>query len=125
MGKRYLIDTNAAIDFLNNRLPQKTTNLIYGAEMHMSVVTRMELLGSPGATREELKAYKNFIRASTVYDLDERIILKGIDVRKNYRLKLPDTIIAATALVNNFTLITRNVADFKKVPKLNILNPWE
>lgn len=51
--------------------------------------------------------------------------LKGIEVRKNYSVKLPDAIIAATALVHDYTLVTRNASDFKKISGLKLLNPWE
>lgn len=36
-----------------------------------------------------------------------------------------DAYIAATALVHNFTLVTRNVKDFQDIPKLKLLNPFE
>jgi predicted nucleic acid-binding protein len=40
-------------------------------------------------------------------------------------LKMPNAIIAASALVHGLTLLTRNFSDFKKIPQLNIINPWE
>ena len=39
--------------------------------------------------------------------------------------KLPDAIIAATAINHNLILITRNVADFKKITRLKVLNPYD
>ena len=42
-----------------------------------------------------------------------------------YKIKLPDAIIASTALANNFILITRNSKDFDKLENLKILNPYE
>jgi toxin FitB len=38
---------------------------------------------------------------------------------------MPYAIIAATALIHNLTLLTRNLSDFKKIPQFNIINPWE
>ncbi|MDR1220966.1 MAG: PIN domain-containing protein [Treponema sp.] len=40
-------------------------------------------------------------------------------------MKLPDAIIAATALTENFALVTRNNDDFKNIAGLELLNPWE
>jgi len=40
-------------------------------------------------------------------------------------MKLPDAIIAATALVYDLTLVTRNVADFKNIDRLKLVNPWD
>ena len=119
------MDTNAVIDYLDKKLPVKSLNLIYDTDGQISVITRMELLAAPNATKNELNILRNFIKTSTVHYMDESIIQKGIDIRRNYRLKLPDAIIAATAVVNKFTLITRNVADFKGIPNLSLLNSWE
>lgn len=52
------------------------------------------------------------------------MILQTIEVRKNYRIKLPDAIIAATAMVHGFTLVSRNDADFGKITGLKYWNPF-
>jgi predicted nucleic acid-binding protein len=41
------------------------------------------------------------------------------------KIKLPDAIIAATALTENYILVTRNIGDFKHIPGLELLNPWD
>ena len=41
-----------------------------------------------------------------------------------HTIKLPDAIIAATALVYDLTLISRNVSDFKNIEGLKVLNPF-
>jgi len=56
--------------------------------------------------------------------LEEAIILKAIEIRKINRVKLPDAIVAATALVNSQILITRNVSDFKNINGLQVIDPW-
>jgi len=43
---------------------------------------------------------------------------------KQNKIKLPDAIIAATALIEGFILVTRNTDDFKKFPTLELLNPF-
>ena len=58
-----------------------------------------------------------------MYPLDEPIIIKAIETRKTYKTKLPDAIIAATALINGLTLISSNIKDFKNIQGLNLLNP--
>ncbi len=124
MEQRYLIDTNAIIDYLDNKLPEKGTNLIDGIDMLISIINRMELLSWNEATGEQIQVLEAFINSSIVFGLDEKTILKAIDIRKNIRLKLPDAIIAATALTNGLILITRNISDFKNVPELQIIDPW-
>ena len=44
-------------------------------------------------------------------------------IRKKYKTKLPDAIIAATALVYNLVLISRNIPDFKNINGLKVINP--
>lgn len=46
-----------------------------------------------------------------------------IAIREIYKIKLPDAIITATALVYNLTLITRNISDFQNIESLKIINP--
>ncbi|XWN35316.1 MAG: hypothetical protein ROO73_00790 [Roseivirga sp.] len=46
-------------------------------------------------------------------------------LRRQYNIKLPDAIIAATSLAYDLTLITRNVADFKNITSLRLVNPYE
>jgi len=65
-----------------------------------------------------------FINASEVFALEESVILKAIEIRKTHKTKLPDAIIAATALVNELTIITRNTKDFDKIERLEVLNPY-
>ena len=67
--------------------------------------------------------YQEFVNASKIYGIDKEIISKTIEVRKDHRLKIADAIIAATALVNNFTLIADNDKDYLKVPALKYVNP--
>ena len=50
---------------------------------------------------------------------------KTADIRKKQKIKLPDAIIAATALVYELSLVSRNVSDFKNIDGLQLINPWE
>ena len=49
---------------------------------------------------------------------------RAIQIRKSMRIKVPDAIIAATALEMDAVLMTRNEGDFKAVEGLQIMNPW-
>jgi predicted nucleic acid-binding protein len=51
--------------------------------------------------------------------LDENVVKQTIAIRKTHKIKLPDAVIAATALVYGLSLISRNEADFKKIPHLS------
>lgn len=69
----------------------------------------------------ESEALSSFISNSDIFDLEENIILETIQIRKKHNIKLPDAIIAATCLVNNFSLITNNIKDFDKIRHLQIV----
>lgn len=58
--------------------------------------------------------------------MDDDLLLTTIQIRKqNSKLKLPDAIIAATAITKNLILITRNTEDFKNITELKTINPFE
>jgi len=55
----------------------------------------------------------------------EDIVSKTIEIRKLRKPKVADAIIAATAIVHGLTLISRNDKDFKNLPGLSFINPFD
>jgi predicted nucleic acid-binding protein len=106
-------------------LPGKIADLIDTIVIQMSVISRIELLAWPRASMSQILALNSFINICIVHNLNEKIIIKTIELRKDHRIKLPDAIIAATAITNDLTLITRNIADFKKVTDLELIDPYK
>jgi predicted nucleic acid-binding protein len=51
--------------------------------------------------------------------------MKTAEIRKAHKVKLPDAIIAATAVEFDLTLLTRNTNDFKNIEALKLANPFE
>lgn len=47
-----------------------------------------------------------------------------IDIRSTIAIKLPDAIIAVSALTENLPLLTRNTGDFKRIAGLKIIDPF-
>ena len=119
MGKNYLIDTNVIIDFAQNKLPKSSTILlsnIIDNEPKISVINKIELLGFTNTTKQIIA----FVKTATVFDLDEVIVNKTIELRKKHKIKLPDAIIASTAIIHKLTLIAHNVNDFKNIKNLKV-----
>ena len=126
MGEiRYLIDTNVVIDYLGNRLPHAGMDFMHGVMNNMpaiSVITKIELLGF-NTNPAHYQILENFVQDVTLFELSAGIVESCIMIRKEYKTKVPDAIIAATALENKLELLTRNVADFKNIRTLTVLNP--
>ncbi|WP_285009777.1 type II toxin-antitoxin system VapC family toxin [Pedobacter faecalis] len=125
MGKRYLIDSNAVIDFFNGKMPPEGRALMTGIEPIISVITQIELFSGNSTPEAEIRALQKFVDVATIYPLSEVVALETISLRKAYRIKLPDAVIAATAMAYGFVLITRNTADFKHLKNLDVINPYE
>ncbi len=127
MGQRYLIDSNVIIDYTGNRLPENGSNFVenlFNVDFLVSVVVKIEVLGFDGLP-EKVSDLEAFLSTASVIGLEESITQQTILLKRKYRkLKLGDAIIAATAVVNNYVLVTRNIDDFKNIDGLEILNPW-
>lgn len=128
MGARYLADSNAIIDLVLNRLPQASAAWldaqITAQQVAISVITRIELL-TKTAPAAEYAIMQAFTQAIQILPLDEPVIQQTISLRQQQRIKLPDAIIAATALVHELLLVTRNVKDFQAIAGLTVVNPHD
>lgn len=122
--KNYLIDTNAVIYYFGQKLSkesEKYMDQILIGKYHISVINRIELLGFNTINTNESDAINSFIKNSTVFQLDESVIIETIHIRKKYKIKLPDAIIAATCLVKDCSLITNNTKDFERIAGLQLI----
>lgn len=127
MDLKFLLDSNAIIDFLGAKYPEEGMNLINSAVddiPNISIISKIEVL-SYKASEIEYELLVSFCKDALVIELNDEIVNKTIDVRIRHKLKTPDAIIAATALVYNMILITRNISDFGKVQDLTIINPFD
>ena len=119
----YLLDTNAIIDYLNNKLSSEANMLMDNISIpQISIATRIELSILPNAEEKQIKIINEYISYCTVFELTENVVLKIIEIRKKYKIRDFDSIIAATALVHKLTLITSD-KDFSNIKKLKIIAP--
>lgn len=125
---KYLWDTNTVIYYLQQHFPpaaEKFIDDLLKDELPIiSAITEIELLCWKAATQKDLEILHNFIHDAVILELDQSIKIKTADIRKEHSIKLPDAIIAATALVHDLTLLSRNSSDFSAISGLKIINPW-
>jgi hypothetical protein len=126
MAEQYLIDTNVIIDYLSGKYETSVLDWLdvqFEQGVHISVINRIEALAFYFTDAEEHRLMHEFIAGATVLPLNDSVADKTIQVRLANKVKLPDAIIASTALVFNMTLLTRNTSDFNKITHLKVLNP--
>ncbi len=117
------MDSNAVIDFFNSKLNPGGKNFIASVDPRISVITQIELLSNKNMPSTEWEQLQAFIQIATIYTLDHGIVEKTIMLRQQHRIKIPDAVIAATALLHGLSLITRNLSDFKSIAGLAVINP--
>lgn len=129
MGVNYLWDTNTVIYYLqqqlSNEAEQYIDSILLESRPSISAITEIELLCWKTATEKDMDVLNNFIGDSFVHELEQNIKDKTVEIRRNYAIKLPDAIIAATALVNDLTLISQNIKDFGKIHELSLVNLFD
>lgn len=127
MGARILLDTNCVIYYLNGVLPEsarEALNVRLAIEANISVISKIELLGYSPPSNVSLKPVQDFVDTSTVFPLDEVIVQKTIEIRRIKKIKLPDAVIAATALIYGLEIISRNKTDFSGIEGLTCYDPF-
>ncbi len=91
----------------------------------LSILSVIEFLGWHGHTDDEFVECNELIELATILPVSKEVADKAIELRRAKRIKLTDAVIASTALVNNLSLVTTNIRDFKGIRDLRIINPLE
>lgn len=119
----YTLDTNAILYYVKGEEGVvKTVESIYeeSAPVYISTITEVELFGFPLLSDDEEEKIETFLRSVSIINLDSSIARRAGEIRRMYRLKTPDSVVAATAMFTGSILVTRNITDFKRVEALKI-----
>ena len=120
---RAIFDTNILIDHLNAIAAASKEIALYQSPM-ISQITWMEVMA--GADSEvERKILRPFLASFEIVQLTIGVMEKAALLKAESKLKLPDAIILASALVNNLILVTRDTKAFKQSQWPNIRVPYE
>jgi predicted nucleic acid-binding protein len=122
----YLIDTNILIYHTKGlkSVSNFISEIIAKQAFNLSILTKIEFLGWNKHSSEGFEKCRRLIELANVYTVDEDIAEQAIELKRQSKIRLADAVIAATAIVNNFKLVTRNVDDYKAVKGLEIFNPF-
>jgi predicted nucleic acid-binding protein len=125
MNGKTVFDTCIILDFVNKKAGALDLYALFSGESRfISVITKLELLKYPDITPEEEKRILAFLPDITVLPITEAIERETIEISRNTKLKLPDAIIAATAIVTGAEVVSTD-PHFRKCtyPKLRVWVP--
>jgi predicted nucleic acid-binding protein len=108
---KLVLDRNIVINRLNKKIAALPGEESAAKPQYIiSVVTEMEALANPRDTEKSRKEIKNLLSKFTIIPLTDNIKETAIEIRRSGspRPKLPDAIIAATAVVLDAVLVTRD-----------------
>ena len=124
-----LCDTDIMIDYWNTKQPR---NLVTVSKINIeiglnnvviSAITKLELLAGV-ANKKNLDLLNNKLSRFNIALINNETTIKAFELMVKYRLShglaLPDCLIAATAIINNFELFTYNQKDFKFISSLKL-----
>ena len=124
---RWLLDTNVLIDAFAGRADsvraitsRRTANLEW---IGYSAITRLEVLGFPELNAADELGLRNLLGQFGEAPIDGAVIERAIEIPKSVRIKIPDALVAATAVIYEANLVTRNTSDFKNISGLSVLDP--
>ena len=117
-----VFDTNILIDLFNNRV--EAADAIDHAASHraISLITWMEVMVGAKKYHQEQRT-RMALSTFNIINISQDIAERSVALRQEYKLKLPDAIILATAQLHRLELITRNTKDFAGIP--GVATPYE
>lgn len=117
-----LLDTNIVIYAAKGQHPE-VRKLLKEHDPVVSVISYVEALGFTRIDAQEKANLEAFFQEWQLLRLTRPVMKQAVLLRQTRKMRLGDSIIAATALVHGQTLVTRNVADFRWISGLGLMNP--
>ena len=126
MKNDYLLDTNILID-ASRKFPKAVAFMDELTNYNVSILTLFELTKHATDKTKLLKIQNGFKRLNTVF-LDKKAQDLALSLYSEYKLStgigIIDSLIAGTAIFNDFTLVTKNTKHFAKIKKLSLFEPY-
>lgn len=90
-------------------------------QFQASAITRLEVAGFHRLAADEKQYFDDLFSIIQVFPIDEKTIINAIELRRQRKRSLADSIIAATALIHSMPVLTNNVADFADIDGLQVI----
>ena len=117
-GNKLFLDTNILLYLLQG--DQTIAHSLDNKQFYISFITQLELLSFSNLKRSEEKLINELLSECVIIDINSAIKQVTIDLRRRYKLRLPDCLVAATALYLDLPIFTAD-SDFKKFEELNLI----
>ena len=91
----------------------------------VSAISYVEVLGYHKLTGSERHDLEAFFAAAPLLPLSDPVLDQAVRLRQQKKMSLGDSLVGATAIVYNLTLVTRNTDDFQWITGIALLNPFE
>jgi predicted nucleic acid-binding protein len=116
---RAVIDSDVLIDYLQGSTAAQRELDKY-PKREISILSWMEIM-TGADTPAEIEAARDFLSTCVVHSVSVNIAEHAVKLRREFRIRLPDAIIWATAKANECLLVTRNIKDFpEKDPSVRV-----
>lgn len=115
-GNSIVADTSLLVNFFNG--VELARKVMAGRRIWISCITEIEILGYEQLSNDDIKLIRAFLDECHIVELDNSIRQKAIEIRRSSKLKIPDVIIAATAITLDIPLITLD-SDFEQIQTLD------
>lgn len=123
--EQYLIDNNVISSFFSRSFSNKAMEFVgdvIDQGPNISIITEIEALSWISPDKHKETIIKAFIKDANILPLTADVATQCVKIRRSKKVKTPDAIIAATAIVYNLTLITSD-KDFNNIEELKTIDP--
>jgi|SRR3972149_1385300 len=118
-GSNLVADTNIILYLFNG--DERISEILSGKQLYISFITELEILSYRGISKSGLIKAEQFLSQCKIIDINAGIKKKSVEIRKTFSLKLPDSIVAATAMYLELPLISAD-SDFKRIKELELIH---
>jgi predicted nucleic acid-binding protein len=110
MGKpRFLLDSNVLIDTLNHKLDLLAfLDTLPDCEIYINPVVEIEVLAKDGISERDEAEARALLDSFKWAEIDKPVCETAIKIRRAKELRLPDALIAASAIILNATVLSND-----------------